>query len=98
MGHANNNKASSAGVIMIPKIKDLQALNDYKLKILFDDGRRVVYDVNDDIEKIEDFKQLKNQLGLWNCVQLDQSKTCVFWNDRIDLPSDTLYEFGIPID
>ena len=74
---------------MIPKIKDLQALNDYKLKILFDDGRRVVYDVNDDIEKI---------LGLWNCVQLDQSKTCVFWNDRIDLPSDTLYEYGAPID
>ena len=55
-----------------------------------------MYDVNDDIEKIEDFKQLKNQLGLWNCVQLDKSKTCVFWNDRIDLPSDTLYEYGAP--
>lgn len=22
------------------------------------------------------------------------SRTCVFWNDRIDLASDTIYEYG----
>ena len=29
-------------------------------------------------------------------VQLDESRTCVFWSEDIDLPSDTLYEYGKP--
>lgn len=32
--------------------------------------------------------------GLFNSNQLDESRTCVFWNDEIDLPSDTLLEYG----
>ena len=82
---------------MIPRIKDLQTLHDFKLKILFDDGKNVLYDVNEDIETIDVFKLLKTQVGLWNSVQLDKSRTCVFWNDTIDLPSDTLYEYGVTI-
>lgn len=25
-------------------------------------------------------------------VQLDESRTCVFWSNEIDLPSDAIYE------
>lgn len=25
-------------------------------------------------------------------LQLDESRTCVFWSDEIDLPSDAIYE------
>ena len=82
---------------MIPRIKELKPLDNYKLSILFDDGKKVLYDVNEDISSIEEFKKLKSQVGLWNCVQLDQSRTCVFWNDRIDLPSDAIYEYGVPV-
>jgi hypothetical protein len=32
--------------------------------------------------------------GLFNQVQLDKSRTCVFWNSEIDLPSDMIYEYG----
>lgn len=82
---------------MIPRIRKLDLMPDYKLKILFDDGKMVLYDVNDDINSIEEFQNLKNQTGLWNCVQIDESRTCIYWNDRIDLPSDILYEYGVPV-
>lgn len=41
-----------------------------------------------------DFQDLRTIYGLWKHVQLDTSRTCVFWNERIDLPSDTIYEYG----
>ena len=82
---------------MIPKIKSINTQDDYKLKVLFDDGKKVIYDVKQDIEQISDFEPLKTLYGLWKQVQLDESRTCVFWNDSIDLPSDTIYEYGIEI-
>ena len=97
MGYTENCEASPVGVNMIPRIRKLDLMPDYKLKILFDDGKMVLYDVNDDINSIEEFQNLKNQTGLWNCVQIDESRTCIYWNDRIDLPSDTLYEYGVPV-
>ena len=68
---------------------------DYKLKVLFDDGKTVIYNVKEDIDTIESYKDLANVQGLFEQVQLDESRTCVYWNDRIDLPSDTIYEYGI---
>ena len=80
---------------MIPRIQDIKANDNFLLQVLFDDGKQVLYDVKQDIAQIEDFKQLETLEGLWNNFQLDKSRTCVFWNDRIDLPSDTIYEYGI---
>ena len=70
---------------------------DYRLYVVFDDGKAVVYDVKDDMETIESYRDLRSIYGLFNQVQLDQSRTCLFWNDRIDLPSDILYEYGQPL-
>ena len=80
---------------MIPKIKKVVPMPDYKLKVLFDDGKTVLYNVKDDIDTIDSYKDLAIIQGLFNQVQLDESRTCVYWNDRIDLPSDTIYEYGI---
>lgn len=79
---------------MIPRIKEVKPLPDYNLSVTFDDGKSVIYDVKDDIGQIDDYKDLVTVHGLFNHVQLDKSRTCVFWNDRIDLPSDTIYEYG----
>ena len=79
---------------MIPRIKELKPIEDYKLQVVFDDGKSVIYDVGEDIKQISDFAPLKNETGLFQNVQLDQSRTCVFWSDRIDLPSDVILEFG----
>lgn len=79
---------------MIPRIRTVKPLPDYMLSVSFDDGKAVIYDVKEDIAQIESYQALKLVHGLFNQVQLDQSRTCVYWNDEIDLPSDTLYEYG----
>ncbi|MDE5762056.1 MAG: DUF2442 domain-containing protein, partial [Bacteroidales bacterium] len=60
----------------------------------FDDGKKVLYNVGDDIETLRPFAALRDVYGLFNQVQLDSSRTCVFWNDEIDLASDSIYEYG----
>ena len=69
-------------------------MDGYQLSVLFDDGKRVVYNVSEDIDTISAFSDLRTVEGLWSQVQLDKSRTVVYWNDWIDLPSDTLYEYG----
>ncbi len=80
---------------MIIRIKTLKPLDDYKLLVSFDDGKTVIYDLKDDMETLPGYDDLRNITGLFRNVQLDESRTCVFWNDYIDLPSDTIYEYGM---
>lgn len=80
---------------MIPRIKNIKPLDNYILYVVFDDGKSVFYDVKEDIQAIPSYGDLKNIYGLFQQVQLDPSRTCVFWNDYIDLPSDTIYEYGV---
>lgn len=79
---------------MIPRIKKVTPLDNYVLRVVFDDGEILLYDVKDDIANIKAFKELETEEGLWENVRLDTSRTCVYWNDRVDLPSDTLHEYG----
>ena len=79
---------------MIPRIKKIAVLPDFVLDVLFDDGRRVRYDVKEDMD-LPGYEALREVPGLFQLVSLDPSRTCVFWNDEIDLPSDTVYEYGV---
>ena len=79
---------------MIPRIKSFVPLKDYQLQVTFDDGRTVQYDVMDDIRTIPAFSALLTEHALFQNAQLDQSRTCIYWNEQIDLPSDTIYEYG----
>lgn len=79
---------------MIPRIKSVTTLKKYLIHVTFDDGKTVTYDVKEDIDTINDFKALENINGLFENVQLDESRTCIYWNDVIDLPSDIIYEYG----
>lgn len=81
---------------MIPRIKSLEPLDNYCLRVLFDDGKTVLYDVKEDIREIPSYGALMTICGLFQHVQLDSSRTCVFWTDEIDLPSDAIYEYGRP--
>lgn len=82
---------------MIPRIKSIKPLENYRLMVIFDSGQKVLYDVKDDIDTLEDFEPLKYVYGLFNQVQLDTSRTIIYWNDRIDLPSDMIIEYGQPV-
>ena len=79
---------------MIPRIKSIIDRNEYKLEVLFDDGKCVLYDVKEDINQIPSFKDLITIEGLWKHFALDESRNCVYWNDQIDIPSDSIYEYG----
>ena len=79
---------------MIPRIKNVKPLEGFKLFVTFDDGKCCIYNVQEDIDSIAQYKDLETISGLFECVQLDKSRTCIFWNDEIDLPSDTIYEYG----
>lgn len=80
---------------MIPKIKSIRPLQDYLLQVCFDDGVKVLYDLKDDIKTLKAFKVLETEYGLFQNAQLDSSRTCVFWNDEVDLASDTILEYGV---
>lgn len=75
------------------KIKSIKPLDDFWLYVVFADGKEVYYDVKEDMT-LPGYTDLKHISGLFQQVQIDQSHTCIFWNDYIDLPSDTLYEYG----
>lgn len=81
---------------MIPRIKKLQTKENYQLLVEFDDGNRVLYDVKDDMNTLTDFRVLETEHGLFQNAQIDSSRTCVYWNDRVDLASDTILEYGVP--
>lgn len=78
---------------MIVRISSIEPLPDYKLSVAFDDGKRVIYDVKEDMN-LPGYELLREVKGLFQQVRLDQSRTCVYWNDEIDLPSDAIYEYG----
>ena len=78
---------------MIPRIKHVEPLPELMLSIVFDDGRRVLYNVAADLS-LPGYDALRDVPGLFAQVQLDQSRTVVYWNDDIDLHGDTLYEYG----
>ena len=88
----------TGGINLIPRIKHVEPMKNYLLKVSFDDGMKCIYDVNEDINTIKIFEDLKKVQGLFEQVKLDTSRTCVYWNDMIDLPSDAIYEYGKAIE
>ena len=54
-----------------------------------------MYDVMVDIKTLPSFRPLLDVCGLFKQVQLDSSRTCLFWNEEIDLASDCIYEYGV---
>ena len=80
---------------MIPRIRTVEPLDNFILRVSFDDGKCVLYDTKTDMDEIPSYRDLEKIHGLFSQVQLDQSRTCLFWNDYIDLPSDAVYEYGI---
>lgn len=79
---------------MIHRIKSIKVLPDYKLLVAFDDGKTVIYDVKEDMRDIPGYEILRTSYGLFQQVQIDKSRTCVYWSPDVDLPSDAIYDYG----
>ena len=53
--------------------KKIEPMADFCLKVYFDDGRVVLYDVKEDMHDIPGYEVLRTTYGLFNQVQLDES-------------------------
>ena len=83
---------------MLPRISKVKVLGDLLLCVSFEDGSCVSYDLREDINEIPAFKALEETIGLFRSFTVDASRTCISWTDQIDLPSDTIREYGTPME
>ncbi|MBP3222507.1 MAG: DUF2442 domain-containing protein [Actinomycetaceae bacterium] len=79
---------------MIHRISMLELRENFCIYARFDDGVQVVYDMRDDISSLPSFQDLETIPGLFLSGKLDKSRTCIEWNEYIDVPSHVLYEYG----
>ena len=78
---------------MFHKVKEVYALPDMKLPVLFADGTTKTYDVKPLLSRFEAFKALENE-GLFNNVEVDIGGCGIVWNDDVDLSCDELWDNG----
>ncbi len=83
---------------MFHKVKNVNALPDYKLIVQFAEGTTKIYDVALLFEEYTFFLPLKNNLELFSSVMVDQGGYGIVWNDHIDISCDELYTNGVEID
>lgn len=76
-----------------PKIKKVEVLENYMLKIIFDNEEVKVYDFKPNF-KYEFFLQLKDY-SIFKNVKVDVGGYGISWNDDCDLSEYELYIKGV---
>jgi len=72
---------------MNPRVKQVSALNNYKLSLVFTNGERKIYDCSNLLE-FGVFKELKNSSYFSQAKAVDGT---VVWPHEQDICPDTLY-------
>ncbi len=78
---------------MFHKVKNVEALEDFVLKVWFIDGNVKLYDVKGLMNRWKIFESLKDE-SLFKKVKVDQGGYGIIWNDELDLACDELWEHG----
>lgn len=79
------------------RIKNVSYVNDYKLKILFNDGKTKVVDFENWINEGGLYiLQLKNLL-FFKKFQMDEFDYALCWPNGADFSPDALYEIGVEV-
>ncbi len=79
---------------MFHKVKNVIPLDDYILKVTFEDNVIKFYDIKPLFEKWNIFKSLITTKGLFKQVKVDTGGYGIYWNDEIDLSCNELWENG----
>ena len=79
---------------MFHKVKNVNALPQYKLSVQFAEGVTKIYDVSELFEKWTMFSELKNNPELFYDVKTDVGGYGIIWNDDLDISCDELWENG----
>lgn len=75
-----------------PKIKKVEVLEDYILKVFFDNGEIKIYDFKPNFQ-YEIFSQLKDY-SIFKNIVIDTGGYGISWNDDCDLSEYELYIRG----
>ena len=78
---------------MFHKIKNVKALKDYILEVIFENDEIKYYDVKPLFDKWYIFQDLENK-HLFEQVKVDTKGYGISWNDDIDLSCNELYNNG----
>ncbi len=79
---------------MFHKIKNVTALNDYKLNVQFVEGVTKLYDVKPLLDRIPAFRYFLEHAEEFFAVSVDVGGYGIVWNDELDLSCDELWENG----
>ncbi|MBQ7475026.1 MAG: DUF2442 domain-containing protein [Clostridia bacterium] len=79
---------------MFHKVKNVNALPDFRLSVQFAEGVTKIYDVKPLFSKWAPFRLLKESPELFSGVDVDKGGYGIVWNDEIDLSCDELFENG----
>ena len=82
---------------MFHKVKNVNALPDFRLSVQFSEGVTKIYDVKPLFSKRAPFKSLEKSPELFASVEVDKGGYGIVWNDDIDLSCDELYENGLTV-
>lgn len=83
---------------MFHKIKNVNALPEFRLSVFFSEGVTKLYDVKPLFEKLPVFAYLKSYPDEFNNVSVDMGGYGIVWNDELDLSCDELWEHGVQVD
>lgn len=79
---------------MFHKVKNVTALQDYRLSVQFCEGVTKIYSVAPLFEKYSFFLPLKDSPELFSCVTVDRGGYGIIWNDDIDISCEELWANG----
>jgi hypothetical protein len=82
---------------MFHKVKAVEPLPDYRLRVEFSEGTVKKYDLKPLFGKWDSFQTLLTVSGLFEQVKADTGGYAVAWNDDIDLSADELWHNGSEI-
>ena len=74
-------------------IKQISAKQDYKLIVVFTDGKKREFDAKLLINKYPQFKALEN-IDLFLKAKVAPEGQAVIWNEQLDISAESIYNEG----
>lgn len=78
---------------MFHKVKKVESLENYKLKVVFECNVIKYYDIKPLLEKRKGFEMLKEK-KMFSKVYVDKGGYGISWNDKVDLSCEELWNSG----
>lgn len=83
---------------MFHKVKNVNALTDFRLSVQFCEGITKIYDIKPLFDRLPVFEYFKDNEDDFLYVSVDVGGYGIVWNDELDLSCDELWVNGVQVD